>query len=255
MDTLEVRVAFVERSGRLLATDFIEGLETFLRLLAAAEGASAKPAARVNWLIRDLHHSTATVVLQAADPTPAAEAAAKRVYGLGRLGARGEAVSLTDEEERALRSLADFAPRVEMLVAVSGEPDDVGLVTSAGALLSAARAHDTESWGTVDGTLESMTVHQRRECSIWNAATGRRIQVSFDEPMVERIASLFGRRVRARGRIRYRGHDPVRVDLEEIDAVSEPSDVPLSSLYGRGRSWFGSAPSGELTRTLWVRDE
>lgn len=255
MDAGEVQVAFVERSGRLLAKDFIEGLQAFLHLLVAAEGVSTEAPARGHWIIQDLHHSAPTVVLRPADPTPSAEAAAKRVHGFGRLAARGEVVSLTDEEERALRSLSDFAPRMEILVTVSSESDDVGLVSNAETLLRAAGRPDTESWGTVDGTLESITIHQRRECSIWNVTTGRRIPVSFDDTMVERITSLFGRRVRAHGRIRYWGHDPVRVALEDIEPTDEPSDVALSCLYGRGRSWFGTAPSGELTRTLWAHDE
>lgn len=254
MEAVEVRVAFVERQGRLLATDFAEGLEALLQLLSAA-AAAEEPTTKVNWLIQDLHHSTPTVVLQSADSTPAAAAVAKRVCSLGRRQTQHEPVPMSDEEERALRSFIEFSPRVEMFVTVTGEPETVPLVATAETLTRASPAHDAEAWGTVDGTLESITIHQRRECSIWNTTTGRRVRVVFEDAMVERIASLFGRRVRARGRIRYRGADPVQVDLEEIEAATESSDVPLMSLFGRGRSWFGSTPSGELTRTLWVRDD
>jgi hypothetical protein len=254
VDAVEVRVAFVERQGRLVATDFIDGLGGLLQLLRAAV-AALEPTTPVNWLIHDLHHSTPTVVLQSADPTPAAAAVAKRVYNLGRRQMQRESVPLSDEEERALRSLVEFSPRVEMFVTVTGEPEPVSLVAAAETLTRAAPAHDTEAWGTVDGTLESVTIHQRRECSIWTTTTDRRVRVAFDETMVERIASLFGQRVRVRGRVRYRGSDPVQVDLEEIEAATEFSDAPLMSLYGRGRSWFGRTPSGELTRTLWVHDD
>lgn len=113
-------------------------------------------------------------------------------------------------------------------------------------------AAEVESWGTVEGALESLD--RRWECSICSTLTGRRIRVIFDQNMADGIAGLSGQRAVALGRIHYRGYDPVRVDLQEIQPAMEPSDVPLSSLFGRGRSWFGAAPSGELTRTLWVGD-
>lgn len=59
----------------------------------------------------------------------------------------------------------------------------------------------------------------------------------------------------SRHRTHYRGTEIVRLELETIEGADEVSAVPLDSLFGRGRTWFGDAPSGELTRSLWARDE
>jgi hypothetical protein len=94
--------------------------------------------------------------------------------------------------------------------------------------------------GTVEGRIESLTVHERRAFSIYDVLTGDRIECSFGQRIL--LATILGaieRRVRVHGAIRYRDTgEIVGVLAETLQVLPEddalPSALDVYGLLSRG---------------------
>jgi hypothetical protein len=85
-----------------------------------------------------------------------------------------------------------------------------------------------EGLGTIEGTLEAITIHGRHEFSIYDALDNRRVRCTFGAaiPLAE-IKAGFGGRVSAYGTIHYRASgEPVSVDVESFEALPDDADLP-----------------------------
>jgi hypothetical protein len=85
-------------------------------------------------------------------------------------------------------------------------------------------------FGSVEGTLESLTVHDRREFSVYDPLTNERIECRFGMRLSPReIGAAIERRVRVYGEIRSRPTGQILyVRVEEIEVQPEPDTLPTA---------------------------
>ncbi len=256
MEGFSLTLSFLERSELITARDFSSSMDSLLRWLSLAERMESGRASRTVWMIRDMHHSTPTLVLVPDAPSASAVRAVRRIHENVRSWANApHEVNLIPEEEDILRTMSALADRLDIVLSLDDPTDGVRLISTAATTVAKLRSMDMESSGVIEGMLESVTVHERRECSIWDTQSGRRVRVTFDPDMLDIVRSLFGCRVYARGRIVYNLSSPVRLRLEDLQAAPERSEMPISHLFDIGREWFDDFPSGELSTRMWTDGE
>ena len=82
--------------------------------------------------------------------------------------------------------------------------------------------------GTVEGRLEAVNVHARPTFSIWERATGQRVECVAGEGLtVEDLGAALGRRVAVRGRIRAsKGGEKRRIDATDLHVFRSEEELP-----------------------------
>lgn len=88
--------------------------------------------------------------------------------------------------------------------------------------------------GSVSGTLESLTVHAKREASLYNDFDKRRVVVSFAEADYHRVHAALRKRVEIYGVLQEDSAGrPLRIRLQDMEVLPQDDDLPtLSSLVG-----------------------
>jgi hypothetical protein len=85
-----------------------------------------------------------------------------------------------------------------------------------------------ESFGTIEGKLEGIVVHDRRTFYVWETLTNRRVECSFgDRIELKEVLDAFGRRVAARGIVRKRKTgEPLSVEANELYVFPAENELP-----------------------------
>lgn len=84
-----------------------------------------------------------------------------------------------------------------------------------------------EEIGSIEGWLESISVHRKRVFSIWDLLTDDRIECRFSDELFETAQAALRHRVSVSGTIRYdRCSRPVSISVEEIRVLREQVDLP-----------------------------
>jgi hypothetical protein len=211
-----------------------EAFLTFVRELAKSMADS--PRDPVTWIVRRTDHGSLDFVVDAepaSDRTPPdLPPAIKRAASLGLHVLDGGAERPEHYSDRVLETVREFAS-----LAVEGTPIRVGNAAGAVDITSAIRLHVDQILaapivvlGTVEGTLESVTVHDRRVFSIFDPLTRERIECHFAHRIqVEEIARALERRVSVTGEIRYRDSGEIAsVRADELTVMPRDRDLPTA---------------------------
>ncbi len=144
-----------------------------------------------------------------------------------------EAVRPAHYSEKALERVRDLAGYVgkgltSVTVGTTAADQEVELGQQIVQNVSELLQANMTSWGTVEGRLESVTVHRGREFSIYDALTSQRIRCSFGRRIspadigkaVERRVSVYGEiRARASGTI-------VSVIAQALEPLPTEAELP-----------------------------
>jgi hypothetical protein len=118
--------------------------------------------------------------------------------------------------------------------------------------LSAGVRLRARSIGSAIGRIETATLRQRREASLWLERTDKRVAIAFEARDVDTIRAAWGRRVEVRG-VLERDHDGqlVRVRMRQLDILAEQTDSPaLSDLIGLDPGLTGGSEPGDYLRGI-----
>lgn len=101
--------------------------------------------------------------------------------------------------------------------------------------------------GSVSGTLESLTVHAKREASLYNDFDKRRVIVSYAEADYPRVHAALRKRVEVYGVLQEDSAGrPLRIRLQDLEVLPQDDDLPtLSSLIGSMPPLTGGLSPGE----------
>lgn len=85
-----------------------------------------------------------------------------------------------------------------------------------------------ESFGTIEGKLEGIVVHERRTFYVWETLTNRRVECMFgDRIALDDVLAAFGKRVAARGIVRKRKTgEPLTVEANELRVFPAEDELP-----------------------------
>jgi hypothetical protein len=89
-----------------------------------------------------------------------------------------------------------------------------------------ARARVYLDYGTIEGNLEIVSVHEHMSFFIFEALTNYRVECVTSEEQFQRALSLLGWRVAVSGRIRYRNHKPTVIYVESVQVLRDSSKLP-----------------------------
>jgi hypothetical protein len=245
--TLDLRVEshFVELHA------FVQSLSD-LRNFLQAVGESADKT-RVSWFVTDLSAGSARATAQAFGPPEAAD----RVCYLPASGLRALKTGgpLPDDFPPdaivAARSLVQIADRPKIKATITGprihQPLTVRTIETANKLLQVVVWEDL---GSVEGTLEMLSVHEGYQCNVYDNVSGRRVPCYYGKEQLETFRAAFNHRVVVSGLIRYDRRGEVKsVTAERIVMFPDEPSLP------RIDDMAGSIPdlTGSLTTTKYVR--
>jgi|GEM_PF-2319574 hypothetical protein len=190
----------------------------------------------VEWVVRSVHASSLDFALDTealSDRTPPdLPPAIKRAASLGLRVLHSGAERPEFYTDRVLEAACEFAS-----LADEEMPIRVGNAAGALSITPIIKTHIEEilvapitAIGTVEGKLESVTVHDRRVFNIFDPLTRERIECHFAHRIkVEDIARAIERRVLVTGEIRYRDSGEIAsVKAEDLAVIPLDADLPTA---------------------------
>jgi hypothetical protein len=160
------------------------------------------------------------------------EIAAVIVDGLAGLEAKPERPPyFTDRALEQAKALSNLL-RDDLPLAVRNGSGRIRLTKQLYVNAEKALGIPRESFGTVEGRLEAVSIHEGREFGIWQL-DGKRVRCFFGRYVpLEEVLAAVGKRVAARGVIKTRpSGERVSVDVRELRALGE---APVSADEVRG---------------------
>lgn len=229
------------------ADAFLEAARSLLDLLSEV-GRSLSEQRAIAWRISDLSTGSANLALQ---PTPATDRAhagrtiSSTVGGLAEMDADGtRPPHFSDKALRSATKLGRLAGRDGTHVALraAGGPGGERLQVLSGRVevhgRQMLRRPSPREYGSVEGTLEALTIHGQDAFSVYDAITGKRIECVCDRETLERATEHLGKRVLVSGEIRHPG-----------DGESKKVIVESFQLLG-----VGPLPQAEDVRGMFADD-
>lgn len=109
------------------------------------------------------------------------------------------------------------------------------------------------SMGSVEGTLEMISVHGGAFFNVYEFLHGKRVRCDFPKEMLESVKDALGKRVLVYGEIRSSARgQPLSVKAQRLRIFKEPSELPrVDDLVGLDRDFTGGVQSGDYPRRLW----
>lgn len=108
-----------------------------------------------------------------------------------------------------------------------------------------------ESIGSVIGTLDTVTLHGKREAALWDERSLRRIVVYFAPQEIDQVRHALGRRVEISGRLVRDFEDrTLSVRMRNIEILPEAADAPATGLIGMSSDMIGDQTPEEHLEEL-----
>jgi hypothetical protein len=107
--------------------------------------------------------------------------------------------------------------------------------------------------GSVEGKLEMVSVHATPRFTVYHAISLHAVRCKFDPAIyLERVRNALGRRVTVTGQVHFNyKHEPIRVDIEEVDILPGEGELPTpSELRGMSPDFTGDLTTEEYLRRL-----
>lgn len=243
------------------ADAFLEAARSLLDLLSEV-GRSLSKEKTISWRISDLSTGSAAIELQPAptiDRDHAGDTIASTVGGLAEMESTDTRPRhFSDRAVRSARRLGQLAGANGAHVALRASGGSVrkrvqvlsGRVETNGRQM--LRRPSPREYGSVEGTLEALTIHGQNAFAVYDAITGKRIECVCDREMLEHAIEHLGKRVLVRGEIRRPGDGKSKMVIveafrrlgvgplpqaEDVQGMfaDDPVDIEEWSRYVRGK--------------------
>jgi len=231
----------------------LDKLANFLRDLEPA-----RPEGKLRWFVADLGRGSARVSVRAhGDPRVAAIISRRAFDGLRALeNAEDLPRAFPLEAVEAASAFLQIVAKDRLRAVVEADGQEQELTNRA--LLTAQGLLRTVVWedlGSIEGSLETITVHGGNQFNLWEAVTGRRVECYFRADQLEDVKAALGRRVRVEGRIRYnRRGEFTSIEVRSLEIIPRDEDLPpLDEMAGIAPNITGDLSSEDYVRRL--RDE
>jgi hypothetical protein len=266
----ELRVTLPGPGGSADARRSLGVLEQVLSLLGELEDAALnKPARqateRTTWGVSDVR--LGSIIMTFAPNTPKRGATTRVLADVLTHAVDGFAVT---EEREGLPAGWDL----RAAATAAGLTQALGLMASTGMMVELLNDHQVqrsvtvtrrsaenlnatlrvrrESIGSVVGTLESVSVrNRRREAGLWDEVTGQRVALSFDAVQLADVKAAIGLRVEVSGRIVRDVEDRVlSLNMRSLEVLPGTSESPATGLVGLSPDMIGDRTPEEHLKEL-----
>lgn len=196
------------------AEAFLDAARSLLDLLSEV-GRSLSAEKAISWRVSDLSTGSAAIALQpepASDRDHAGDTISSTVGGLAEMdSADTRPRHFSDKAVRSARKLGQLAGAdgAGVVLQASGCPVGERVQVLSGRVEANGRQMlrrpSPREYGSVEGTLEALTIHGQDAFAVYDAITGKRIECVCDREMLEQAIEHLGKRVLVRGEIRRPG--------------------------------------------------
>lgn len=233
----------------LSASDFVKQVDALRQLLALSEARETAEARIIK-----LHmNSPATIVMETI-------AAGDRPVNLSQFFSGLEAIALGGDAPRefgrpVFEAFRDFAAVVGKSVRsatleVAGR--SILIDVEARKRIEGVFGADTSSEGMVDGMLEAVNVHGKKNTfGLYPIVGATRVSCKFDETLLPSVRPALGKYVQIQGELKYRWREkfPFEAFATKIDVLDDWEEQPsFTSILGMAPNATGGLSSEEFTR-------
>jgi hypothetical protein len=250
-----------DRGERVPLRTFVRAADNLTDLLAQIAADRGRNGVRVEWFVRELRQGSTVLATEPMPDSPealeaASEDAEKALGGIAAME-RGDDVRrlLSYPVVERVRSLSglldDGAGEIAVRGIVLGQRREIDLTASTAEHASALLARRYRSSGSVQGTIETLSVHERRPYfNVFHALDDYAIKCRCDEALFAQARAALRRRVRVAGEIvrRFDGRAET-VEVSEIHVLPGRDELPQpGDIRGLVPDLTGGLPVSEWLR-------
>lgn len=235
MPTNELTITLA-RTGRLSVEALTQTLENALEMLRNLETEFVASGTAVRWeVVRVSMRSPLRVTVAPHSESKGFSSIARRMVKTSLKGferiERAAALPEHFNEEAldAARKMFDVTRKEGAAITLSSDHENqITLTEQAGKNMEeiASKARLYMDYGTVEGRLEIISVHERDSFYVWETLTNRRVECLANPEQFQDAKDLLGKRVAVSGRIKYRNHVPKSIHVESIHKMPDGSELP-----------------------------
>jgi hypothetical protein len=256
----KLRITIEGRPGSVSLSTFRAAVDRMEKLLGELETSiGGDTGSDLRWVITDLSLGSLVVEIDSQAPPDrpqlGPEVARAAVAGIEQIEKEGTTPPYFTE--RALRRARDLIRLVGhdgvqgLTLTADGQSVEISHLAAPriNALLKVKRS----AIGSVEGWLETISVHGQDRFIIYHSGTGKSIECIIRSPQqLARAKEGFGRRVNVAGIVysNARG-EPMRVDVESIRIFPDDHDLPtIAELSGSDPNFTGGLSTDEFIRSI-----
>jgi hypothetical protein len=247
--------------GSITLRGFLNAVESALRILGDYDAAiSGKPKGTLDWIITDVSTGSLRIVTQSRsrleDRNYGPEVAAKFIAGWSAI--ERQCVTppyLSEQGMKQAKQLTRLIGREGMtgFVAAS-QTDTVEITPQASANIEQLLKVRQCSIGSVEGKLETISIHGESRFIIYHHRTGKAVTCRVPQERLKTMISteMLGRRIIASGKVcsNMKG-EPLRVDAEDIKVLRRKEELPsTAALSGMDPHFTGDLSTEDYIRSL-----
>jgi hypothetical protein len=224
------------RAGRVSVETLAQTLENALEMLRNLEREFVASDILVRWeVVRVSMRSPLRVTVAPSIEGSVTKTIARRLIKTCLKGVKGIERAATPPEhfneealDAALKLFEVTRKDGATLTFSSDHLDEITLTEQAARHIEeiASKARLYIDFGTIEGQLEVVSVHEHRSFSIWETFTNRRVECLVNEEQFQTAIDLLGKRVAVTGRVKYRNHVPKSIWVESLRKLREEMELP-----------------------------
>lgn len=234
---------------------FVDALENFRRILGGLRGITPADGTQLEWLVTELSVSSAVVAAEPECDPAIGLAAVRAVMGGLQALERSEPPphAFSEDSIQAARALVEIAGRAKVRPFISGMQQRLELTRATAA--TAAQLLDVVVWedfGSIEGSLEMVTIRERYQCNVYESFTGRKVPCHFRREQLDTVKAALGERVSVSGLVRYNRHGQIlSIRAEHITIIAGDVNLPsIDELAGIDPNYTGGLRADEYVRRL-----
>lgn len=213
---------------------FLQALQNTFDMLRDIDAAvSSKPQGTIVWRIAHLSVSSAVATLDADSVLEDADFSDEvvRAYtkGLEQIeqGPTIPPFFTEDTLEKAKRLVSTIRGEVTKITIQAQGIRPVAITQRVAANVDELIGPQYEAYGSIEGMLETLSVHGRPHFTIYDVLTRRGVQCLIPQGLVSKAHSAFQKRVAVSGKIKYtRRGKPVSISAEDLRVLREKHELP-----------------------------
>ena len=259
MAAAEIAIVVDGESGHIEVQDFIAALENNVEILHDLDAAlSMKRRGTLRWVLGALSYGSPAIVTLHAIPTSdkgdyGPEVTKAYLDGLEQLR-EGKTLppSFSDDALEAVKKLARLSTRGIKAIQVRHGQRSVDVTERIAVNIDELIGKSYESTGSIEGTVEMVTIHGQRYFRIYDAVHGWGVPCYFRPELFETVRFGLDKRIIATGRIRSdRTGNPQSMNVQVIDLPPDIGKLPKpSDIRGIAKGMTGGKSAEDYLREL-----